>query len=78
LDISLNTDQPNEDEVEDEDVTHDKIPDGVEEAIKFLERFKNAKIVIVIDTHSVENGAFVYDEGDEGIKTCYMLEVYNN
>jgi hypothetical protein len=78
LDISLNTDQPNEDEVEDEDVTHDKIPDGVEEAIEFLERFKNAKIVIVIDTHSVENGAFVYDKGDEGIKTCYMLEVNNN
>jgi hypothetical protein len=52
------------------------VSDPVGEAERFLKRFPTAKIVIILDTHSVENGAFVWSgSSPETYRTCYMLEV---
>ena len=41
-----------------------------------MKQFPAAKIVVVIDTHSVENGAFVWtSETGTGKNPCFMLEV---
>ena len=47
-----------------------------DEALSFFQDHPTAKIIIVVDTHCVENGAFVY-EGDSlaTFKACYLPEV---
>ena len=50
----------------------------MQEAVRFLERFKMAKIVIVMDTHSSDNGAFIWkgsSSDPSSLRMCYMLEV---
>ena len=61
-----------------DDIVHDLVKDPITEAMVFLKRFERAKIVVILDTHSVENGAFVWvqpEKEGEPPKTCYMLEV---
>jgi hypothetical protein len=45
-------------------------------AEEFLEQHKSAKIIVVIDTHCLENGAFVYDgQSPENYKACFINRV---
>ena len=46
------------------------------EATLFLKQHPMAKIIVVVDTHCLENGAFVY-EGDSpaNFKACLLPEV---
>ena len=58
-----------------EDRDYDVIEDP-NAAMAFLESRPMAKIVIVIDTHSVENGCFAYSDDEGGsVKACSLLEV---
>jgi hypothetical protein len=45
------------------------------EALNFLHRYPTAKIIVVLDTHSTENGAFVYQTNSKSVDACFMLEV---
>lgn len=38
-----------------------EIPDGIAYAKAFLKKRQAAKIVVVVDTHCLDNGAFVYE-----------------
>ena len=62
----------------DEDVVHMEVPNPEEAALNFLSRYPTAKIIIVVDTHSVENGAFAWTSNPNNrkdVKTCYLYEV---
>ena len=46
--------------------------------MKFLEQFWMAKIIIMLDMHSVNNGVFFWkgsSSDQKSLETCYMLEV---
>jgi len=60
---------------EDGDDTFDVINDSGA-ALRFLEARPTAKILIIIDTHCLENGLFTYI-GDSPVayETCSLLEV---
>lgn len=50
----------------------------MQEAVKFLEHFRMTKIIIVLDTHSVNNGVFIWkgsSSDQKSLETCYMLEM---
>lgn len=52
------------------------VTSSVEEVTRFLNKYKTAKIVVAIDTHSLDNGFFAF-EGNSATsyKACSMLEV---
>ena len=78
LDIPLDAENPGEQFGDSEDVTHESVEDPIQKAVEFLARFKTAKIVVVFDTHSVDNGAFIWrgNSADKSsLESCYMLEV---
>ena len=57
-------------------VIQEAVDDPVKGAADFLKRNKTAKIVVIIDTHSTENGCFVYNgDAPADYLSCYMLEV---
>lgn len=74
MDVPL---QGNTTDVGDEDVVYETISgDPVERAEQFLKKNKTAKIVIVLDTHCAENGAFVWTGTSPATyRSCFMLEV---
>jgi len=53
-----------------------KVTNNTKTAEGFLKAHRTAKIVIVIDTHCIENGFFIY-KGDspENYAACSLLEV---
>jgi hypothetical protein len=43
---------------------------------KFLQKYDTAKIVFILDTHSADNGRFVYTGADDStFKACSLFEV---
>jgi hypothetical protein len=45
-------------------------------ADRFLDEYPTAKIIVVIDTHCIENGYLVWGhDAANGLLTCSMLEV---
>lgn len=53
-----------------------KLDNPIAEAVGFLEKYKTAKIVIIVDTHCLESGQFVYmGDGPETYRGCFMEEV---
>lgn len=53
-----------------------KLSIPVTEVTKFLERFTTANIVVVIETHCMENGCFVWTgESADTYKACSLFEV---
>ena len=63
---------------EDEEINEDveELENGPEQAAEFLKTNPAAKIIVVIDTHCLENGAFVYT-GTKATEylACYLSEV---
>ncbi|KAF9642992.1 hypothetical protein BDM02DRAFT_3192357 [Thelephora ganbajun] len=58
------------------EVTHEEVRDPVAEAKAFLARHSVAKIVIIIDTHCLENGAFVWTgDSPENYQACTLQEI---
>lgn len=50
--------------------------DPIQEVTKFLGKHTTAKIIVVIDTHSLENGRFVYTGDTPGTyEACSLFEV---
>ena len=46
------------------------------EARLFFKQHLTAKIVVIVDTHTLDNGAFVYSgSSPETFQTCRLLEV---
>ena len=78
LDIPLDGEDHGEQCEDSQDVTHESVEDPIQKAVEFLARFETAKIVVVFDTHSVDNGAFIWrgNSADKSsLESCYMLEV---
>ena len=48
---------------------------NAEVAARFLVDHPTAKIVVVVDTHCVENGSFVWKGAKSGFEACGMDEV---
>ena len=77
LDCSLNPEADRKGQPGDKNVAHEEVNNPVVEALNFLSRFPTAKIIIVVDTHSVENGAFAWTsdpDNPKAFKTCYLYE----
>lgn len=52
------------------------IENGAKEAVKFLNHFDHAKLVIAIDSHCGDNGFLVWKTEDNGeYQTCSLKEV---
>jgi len=75
IDVPL-TGIPEESSDDDRDVDEEELANPTHEAKAFLKSHPMAKIVVVIDTHCLENGAFVY-KGDSPVtyEACSLLEV---
>jgi hypothetical protein len=74
LEFPLNDDLGEEDG--DTDIIHQAVDEPVAAAKEFLDRHPTAKIVVIIDTHSAENGGFIYEGNSPGnYQMCFMLEV---
>lgn len=54
---------------------HFQTTDDPEAARKFLEANPFAKLLIFLQTHSLENGAFVYTALGGSLEGCRLLEV---
>jgi hypothetical protein len=53
-----------------------KLSVAVSKVVSFLEQFTTAKIVIVIETHCMENGCFVWKgTSADTYKACALFEV---
>ena len=50
-----------------------EVLDPVASARAFLETHHSAKIVVVIDTHCLENGAFIYEGNSPSTSKAYFL-----
>ena len=49
---------------------------SIKAAEQFLEEFPNAKIVVIIDTHSLEDGRFLWTgKNPTTFQSCYLAEV---
>ena len=53
----------------------EEIPNAAESALAFLRKYGLAKIVVVVDTHCLENGAFVYTGNSPSTYLACPLEV---
>ena len=74
MDVSLHGTEADLADAESE-VTREEVLDAIAEAKDFLARYTTAKIIVVIDTHCVENGAFLWT-GDSSVtfQSCSLLE----
>ena len=59
-----------------QDVFYEVMDDPIATAVKFMERNETAKIIYVIDTHSLENGFFVWTGNEpKNYEACSLDEV---
>ena len=79
LDCSLNPEAEKPGEKGDDNVTHMEVNNPEVNTLNFLSQHPTAKIIIIIDTHSVENGAFAWTRNPKDpagtFMTCYLYEV---
>ena len=58
------------------EINHTAGDDPVVRACRFLKKFTSPKMVVIIDTHCLENGYFVWSgDSSENYQTCSMKEV---
>src|SRR5579872_7244378 len=73
LEISLSNDTQR---YRDGDESYGNVAGTIKKAERFLDDHPRAKIVVVIDTHASDNGAFVWKGSDDDtFEACFMLEV---